>query len=111
MENRNKINSDQLPGSTSQGKIKTVIQTLSLDLERVNYWRYRSRKQQLLCTLAFKLHFFDASFKTSVAYNKTSPKQTNKKEGEINTKEKEINIVPFKISLPTSGHSKASSSF
>ena len=37
MENRNKINSDQLPGSTSQGKIKTVIQTLPLDLERVNY--------------------------------------------------------------------------
>ena len=37
MENRNKINSDQLPGSTSQGKIKTVIRTLSLDLERVNY--------------------------------------------------------------------------
>ena len=31
MENRNKINSDQLPGSTSQGKIKTVIQTLLLD--------------------------------------------------------------------------------
>ena len=26
--NRNKINSDQSPGSTSQGKIKTVIQTL-----------------------------------------------------------------------------------
>ena len=37
MENRNKINSDPLPGSTSQGEIKTVIQTLPLDLERVNY--------------------------------------------------------------------------
>lgn len=37
MENRNKINSDPLPGSTSQGKIKTVTQTLPLDLERVNY--------------------------------------------------------------------------
>lgn len=37
MENRNKINSDPLPGSTSRGKIKTVIQTLPLDLERVNY--------------------------------------------------------------------------
>ena len=36
MENRNKLNSDQLPGSTSQGKIKTVIQTLLLELERVN---------------------------------------------------------------------------
>ena len=37
MENRNKINSDPLPRSTSQGKIKTVTQTLPLDLERVNY--------------------------------------------------------------------------
>ena len=33
MKNRNKINSDQLPGSTSQGKIKTVIQTLPLEKE------------------------------------------------------------------------------
>ena len=28
--NTKKINSDQLPGSTSQGKIKTVIETLLL---------------------------------------------------------------------------------